>query len=613
MDKIKLQKLVINRKTQIRSKSNKGTALPSLTQSYTPRNNTRKMLSPPKSRADLLETQVSSASKKLEMDKINLRILKERLNQKKNIFNSLEGKPQKILIKKKVIKHKLHEPIKRIKGKEREIIDKKIKTDKEKAKSEYDFKKVTDDIDILIQDNYSLKKEILFSRIKRLELEKIKQKLINEILTKKNKLKEIQEVNNHLEKNENSNILNKEITTNIQQQMQFESLKTDLEGEYDNIIRTYIKKERENLKEIHFNRKISELRNRGNMSKFDLNEKKNLEIKKELQKYEDEKIGDRTPILDECLEKWRQVNQIKKESINKYIKNCALIRESLDKLVLCLNVDSYKDLPEIFEKTEERESNINLKKEKIENENIKLQSEKENLMKSIELIQSMKKSSIEYKNKFMEQKKEKIKVIDNLIKNFERDIRIKDKFFEKIQPETDKFLKKLNNTYLSEFIPDKIDLRENNKYNYITVNKYLSNIEDYINLVYDWEDNNDIDNFEIIENQNLDKLNSDIKQKLESFNKYKIIDKSLLDSMQINRKNGLDLSDIIKSASRKIMRPINHNSFSSSKTIKNKYYTKSKEKTTENSEEDNYKNQFDTQSGQQSSILYQNSSNRNKN
>ena len=613
MDKIKIQKLVINRKTQIRSKSNKGTALPSLTQSYTPRNNTRKMLSPPKSRADLLETQVSSASKKLEMDKINLRILKERLNQKKNIFNSLEGKPQKILIKKKVIKHKLHEPIKRIKGKEREIIDKKIKTDKEKAKSEYDFKKVTDDIDILIQDNYSLKKEILFSRIKRLELEKIKQKLINEILTKKNKLKEIQEVNNHLEKNENSNILNKEITTNIQQQMQFESLKTDLEGEYDNIIRTYIKKERENLKEIHFNRKISELRNRGNMSKFDLNEKKNLEIKKELQKYEDEKIGDRTPILDECLEKWRRVNQIKKESINKYIKNCALIRESLDKLVLCLNVDSYKDLPEIFEKTEERESNINLKKEKIENENIKLQNEKENLMKSIELIQSMKKSSIEYKNKFMEQKKEKIKVIDNLIKNFERDIRIKEKFFEKIQPETDKFLKKLNNTYLSEFIPDKIDLRENNKYNYITVNKYLSNIEDYINLVYDWEDNNDIDNFEIIENQNLDKLNSDIKQKLESFNKYKIIDKSLLDSMQINRKNGLDLSDIIKSASRKIMRPINHNSFSSSKTIKNKYYTKSKEKTTENSEEDNYKNQFDTQSGQQSSILYQNSSNRNKN
>lgn len=613
MDKIKIQKLVINRKTQIRSKSNKGTALPSLTQSYTPRNNTRKMLSPPKSRADLLETQVSSASKKLEMDKINLRILKERLNQKKNIFNSLEGKPQKILIKKKVIKHKLHEPIKRIKGKEREIIDKKIKTDKEKAKSEYDFKKVTDDIDILIQNNYSLKKEILFSRIKRLELEKIKQKLINEILTKKNKLKEIQEVNNHLEKNENSNILNKEITTNIQQQMQFESLKTDLEGEYDNIIRTYIKKERENLKEIHFNRKISELRNRGNMSKFDLNEKKNLEIKKELQKYEDEKIGDRTPILDECLEKWRQVNQIKKESINKYIKNCALIRESLDKLVLCLNVDSYKDLPEIFEKTEERESNINLKKEKIENENIKLQNEKENLMKSIELIQSMKKSSIEYKNKFMEQKKEKIKVINNLIKNFERDIRIKEKFFEKIQPETDKFLKKLNNTYLSEFIPDKIDLRENNKYNYITVNKYLSNIEDYINLVYDWEDNNDIDNFEIIENQNLDKLNLDIKQKLESFNKYKIIDKSLLDSMQINRKNGLDLSDIIKSASRKIMRPINHNSFSSSKTIKNKYYTKSKEKTTENSEEDNYKNQFDTQSGQQSSILYQNSSNRNKN
>ena len=367
------------------------------------------------------------------------------------------------------------------------------------------------------------------------------------------------------------------------------------------MIQAYIKKEREKINESNFNRKISELKKRGNILKYDLNANKNLEIQEELKKYEDEKIGDRTPILDECLEKWSHINQTKKESINKYIKNCEKIRETLNKLLLCLNLDSYKDLPEIFKKTEERQSNISMKKEKIENENEKLKKEKYNLIANIELIQSKEKGSIEYKNEYIELKKKKIKVIDNLINKFERDIRIKQNFFELIQPETDKFLKKLNNTYISEFIPDKMDLRENDKYNYLSVNKYLSNIEDYINLVYDWEENNDTDNFEDLDNESITKLNTEMKQKIENFDKYKLINKNLLNSMQIKRKNGFNLNDIIKSASRKIIRPINYNIFNKSKN------NKSKDKTTENSEEDNFRFQFDTQSYQQSSIFFQNS------
>ena len=124
---------------------------------------------------------------------------------------------------------------------------------------------------------------------------------------------------------------------------------------------------------------------------------------------------DRIPILDEALEKWRQVNKTKKESIINYAKNCAKIRETFDKLVSCLNVDSYDNLPEIFEKTQERQSNINIKKEQIENENAKLKKEKEDLIFNIELIQSKKKGNIAYKNKFIEQKKNKILEIDKLI------------------------------------------------------------------------------------------------------------------------------------------------------------------------------------------------------
>ena len=601
MKKIKIQKSVTYRKIKIKSKSNTKEILPSLTHSYTPRSSIRKIISPPKMRSDLIETQVSSATKRLEVDKINLRILKERLNQKRKMLDTLEGIPQKELIKKKLIKYKLHEPIKRAKGREREIIDERIKIAKEKEKNEYDFKKETDEIDNLIQENENLRKEVMFSRKKRLELERIKLKLLQEILSKKNKLKEINKLSHHIEKTEKIDILNKEETAFIQQQQKYDSIKNCLEEEYNKVIQAYIKKEREKINESNFNRKISELKKRGNILKYDLNANKNLEIQEELKKYEDEKIGDRTPILDECLEKWSHINQTKKESINKYVKNCEKIRETLNKLLLCLNLDSYKDLPEIFKKTEERQSNISMKKEKIENENEKLKKEKYNLIANIELIQSKEKGSIEYKNKYIELKKKKIKVIDNLINKFERDIRIKQNFFELIQPETDNFLKKLNNTFVSEFIPNKMDLRENDKYNYLSVNKYLSNIEDYINLVYDWEENNDTDNFEGLENESIRKLNTEMKQKIENFDKYKLINKNLLNSMQMKRKNGFNLNDIIKSASRKIIRPINYNIFNKSKN------NKSKDKTTENSEEDNFRFQFDTQSYQQSSIFFQNS------
>ena len=609
MKKLTIPKPIFHRKIQIKSISNSSPILPSLTQSFSSRHSTRKIISPPKSRIDLIETQISSSTKRLAMDKINLRLLKERLLQKKNIYDNLEGKPDKILIKKKIIKYKLYEPTKIKKGREKEVMDERLKSEKEKEMKEYDFKKVTDEIDILIQENRDLIKEINFSRKKKLELEKLKLKIMQEILYKKNKLNEITKENNQILKTNKKEILDKEITSYIKQEKKYDLLKAYLEEEYNKVIQTYIRKEREKMNEIHFNRKIAELRNRGNMIQFVIAANKSIAIQNELKKYEDEKIEDRIPILDVNLEKWRQVNQTKKENINKYIKNCTKIREVLDKLVSCLNVDSYKDLPEIFQKTEERESNISIKKEQLENENEKLKKEKENLISYIELIQSKEKGNLEYKNKFIEQKNKKIKLIDKLIEKFRRDINIKEKFFERIQPETDKFLKKLNETYLSEFIKDKINIGENNKYNYLSVNKYLSNVEDYLNLVYDWEENNDIDNFDDIEDQNFDKLNSEINQKLENFNKYKLINnKSLINSMKLQRKNGLNFNDIIKSASKKIIRPINYNNFNKSKFNKK---NKSKERTTENSNDDYIQFQYDTQSLQQSSIFFQNTS-RNK-
>ena len=575
--------------------SNTNPILPVLTQSYSSRHVEKKMLSPLKNRIDSMETQVTSTTKRLEVDKINLRLLRERLIQKKDILKSFDIKPKKIIIKNQMIKNKLYKPLKEI-----SIINKKLKEEKERQKDEYEFKKETYKLNILIEENNNLRNEIINSRKKRLEMKKIKLKLLKQIIDKTNKLNEIKKVSEHIEKSENIHVLKEEISISKKQEDKFDSIKDLLEEEYNRVIQAYIKKERERAKEIHFNKKIAELKNKSNILKYDLASNKNQEIKKGLGKIEDDQILDRIPILDEALEKWRQVNKTKKESIINYAKNCAKIRETFDKLVSCLNVDSYDNLPEIFEKTQERQSNINIKKEQIENENAKLKKEKEDLIFNIELIQSKKKGNIAYKNKFIEQKKNKILEIDKLIEKFKKDILIKEQFFYKIQPITQKFLKKLNNTYLSEFILNKTDLGKNDKYNYFTVNKYLSNVEDYLNLIYDWEGNNDIDNFEEIENQNFEKLNTEMEKRLENFNRYKLVYKSLANSMQLKNMKGINLKDIIKSESKKIIRPINYNNYNTSKFSKN---NKSKEKTTENTEEEYIQFQTDSQSCLQSSII----------
>ena len=131
-------KKVFYRKIQ-KKLTNNNQKLPPLTQSYTSRHKERKMLSPIKSRIDSNETQIFSTTKRLELDKIKLRLLKDRLGQKKNILNTFGIKSQK-----------------------------KIKEEKERQKNEYDFKKETYELNILIEENNKLKKEIINSRKKKI-------------------------------------------------------------------------------------------------------------------------------------------------------------------------------------------------------------------------------------------------------------------------------------------------------------------------------------------------------------------------------------------------------------------------------------------------------------
>ena len=552
-----------------------------------------------------LEEEIHIISKDLENTKINLRLLKERLDKRKKTLSQLQGKPQKNNLsqtKPKII-HKYNEPIKRNIGKERQIKDAKIKMEKEKIKSENKFERLGEEIDELVENNKILKNEIQAKRKQKIELEKIKEKLKNENKIKENELNDIIRRCRHLEKNikNKNNNLKKLIIDSKQLENNFSNRRDELENEYQKIIQEYIKRERDNLKQNAFKRQVE-----GN--KINYKKNKNKEIQKELKRIEDEEISDRIPILDECLQKWREINKEKKETLNKYAENCNKIRDALEDLAIHLDLDSISYLPEIFQKTEQRLSNINLHIEKLENENAKLEIEQNGLMKQIELLETKRKNSKAYKNKLIRQKRENIKIIENTINTLEKDINIKEEFIRLLQFETDNFLQKFNETFLSEFIYDKMNIDKNTKYNYKTISKYLSNVEDYINLIHYLRGYNNKDIDDIIKEENNDKLREDMKQKLEEFETNRIINKSLYNSMDIDRKKGKGLNDIIIKNSKIINEQINKSqnfNKNNSKYSKNKSNFISQDIT----EDGNYRYGNDSKINQQSSIYYPNNSN----
>lgn len=565
-----------------------------------------------------LEKDIQEMTTSLEQSKINLRILKERLEQRKRTYNKLQGKPLTNLTseekekerqnrRKEISNRKYYDPIKRKKGKEREIIDASIKMEKEKKKEENEFERLGEEIDELVETNKELKREIQEQRKRKLELEKLKEKMIKENKEKKEILNELLDINNDLEKSVKNNDYKKVVQAGIQQEKEFSEKRDELEKEYQKVIQEYIKRERQELKDKEFKKKVEEAKRGKNNKKG-----KNKEIEEELKRMEDEKIMDRTPILDELLQKWRVVNKEKKDTLTTYTQNCDKIRDALEDIAISLDLLNLSELPEVYRKTEERLSNINFQIERLENEQDQLEMERDTINKQIDLLSTKKKGISAYRNKFIAQKKEQIEVLDNIIKKLKKNMRIKEELFKRIQPQTDNFLTRLNETYLSEYVPDKMSIDPNKRYNYKNINNYLSNVEDYFNLVNDWKGNNDTENFDSIEKQNFDKLREEMKNKLEGFEAKRLMNKSVSKSIQLERKKGKELNDIIKKTSNVITGQMKNQQ--NNKMNNSKFNRSSKTNSQDITEDGNYRYGNDSRAFQQSSFYYpSNSSLSNKN
>ena len=522
-----------------------------------------------------IEQQISDETIQIEQKKIDLRIMKERLAQKEKLYNELQGKPtnktseekeKERRDKKKANKnHKFTDPIVRKKGREKQIQDDREKIAKEDIRKRAQFQKLTTDINELIISNKELKEQIIDLRKRKLEALKKRDEIIQENEEKKENLKEM------LKQNEisKSQIMHKEyketVNEGIEQQKEFEAERDELENEYQKLREEFIKRERENKKENAKKRNMAALAlsNKG-MSTRD----KDMEM--ELKKLADEEIMDRIPMLDQCIEKWNVINTIKKTSIQVFQQNSSKIRDAFNKLTKYLGLDSFTELPLVYKKTEQQMSNINMYKEKLETQNDKLEYEKELINKQIELLSGKKKNINLKKSDFIQQKLKSIEVIDNCSDNFKKEIDKRMKLIEAIKLETHIFLTKFHETFLSDYIVRKVNIDESSEYNEKTVNKYLSNVQDYSKLIQEWKSFSK-DN-KVMEND-LAKLRDDILQKLGKFEKARLLNKDLAQSMESDYKKGIKLEEIIRKSSQKIALDI-QNPYSKStvltKTIKKK-------------------------------------------
>ena len=512
-----------------------------------------------------IQREIGEMTKKIEHEKINLRICTERYNKKYRQYCELQGKPvaqseeekekekkEKALEKKN---HKVSDPIKRKQGKDKILAEEQEKSRKALAKNTTACQDLSSEINDLVLANESLKKDI--ENLRKQKGEFIKQR---ENLKASNKRKE-KEIVNQNKKNEvnKSKIKTKELQTSVdtgaKNVKRFERSRDELEKEYHRIIEEFIKRQREEKKEAAKKRQMAVMTSSG--SKGGFKGKNDQELEKQIKALKDEEISDRTPIIEEVVEKWKYINKFKKHMIEKYAQNSNIIHEAFERMMKFLGLENMEELPIVFKKNEDQMSNIKIYISQLENENNELKDNKKIIEEKIVFLKNKYAENSDDKEKFIKEQIEKIDSLKEKIAELEEDLEHKREIFKKIQPVTDEYLTKLNQSILAEYIINKNQIDPNLQYNEQSVNKFMSNVEDYYKLIQMFDES--VNNPKKEDNKEIDKLRDEIRNKLENFEKTKVMNKNLYKSMRTDANSGIDYDEIIKRSTDMIMKSMGNN------------------------------------------------------
>lgn len=480
---------------------------------------------------DIIQHAIQTVTKKIEREKIKLRIADERLEAKKKMYNQLQGKPVQKTEEEKEREHK--KKLEENKSHKLEIVSKPKTVNKAEEfrltqrkqwtkinKQESELESLTKTI-----NETNLKIEDLKFEINNLRKRKVAHdKQLKKLISKNDKLKE--DTDKLKEKNERGyqkiekddvNELNRNKEEGTKQNKEFQSERNGLEDQYHKIIEANIQRERDRIKEQAKKRQMLGIMAKQVMKQNDKNKKEgdDKSIEEQIKKLRSEEICDRIPILDVIIEKWKNINKCKKSMLIKYNQNSIILKKSFDIIMKFLGIEEYDQLPIIYQKTEKQMATIQMYICELLNEKSKKEEKKNILLNQIKILENNKKETNTNKTFFVDNKSQNIERLKNQIQSIESEIKNKRDFFSSLQPKSEELLNKLNNTYVRDYVPNKVSY--NATYNENNISNVFDNISNYYKLITELD--NYIDSTKTTDNSNriLESLGNDFEKKLNSF------------------------------------------------------------------------------------------------
>ena len=414
-----------------------------------------------------LQRSIHEISQKIEEDKINLRILKERHIKKQGEFNKLSGKPvnktkEQVLqeVKTKIEKYKNRQIFDPNYGKKEHIPlpDEEtflIKKNTNKCQLQLDF--LRDEINKHILSNLKLSNAIKEVRKDKLRLTEKYEKIESENKEIQRDLMLVELKNKRIYNRIQFKCLNDVCAQGKKIEAIFLQNRDKLENDYHQVIEANILREKEHKNDL------KKLRLRNAIFADKARNKSSSNATSGLLVEDNDEIYDRMPILDTLINKWKYITKYKKTMINKYIKHAKDVKISFDKLLKYLGLDNLDDLPDVISKDQKQANEIETYLSKLNTEVEELREKKINLEKKIILLNNSKKNDKLEQTNFVGEIKEKTEIIRKKNDRLEQNINRKRNIFKLMQKPTFDFLRKLQQTYLTDFVASRHYVEDNEK------------------------------------------------------------------------------------------------------------------------------------------------------
>ena len=525
-----------------------------------------------------LQRSIHEISQKIEEDKINLRILKERHIKKQGEFNKLSGKPvnktkEQVLqeVKTKIEKYKNRQIFDPNYGKKEHIPlpDEEtflIKKNTNKCQLQLDF--LRDEINKHILSNLKLSNAIKEVRKDKLRLTEKYEKIESENKEIQRDLMLVELKNKRIYNRIQFKCLSDVCTQGKKIEAIFLQNRDKLENDYHQVIEANILREKEHKNDL------KKLRLRNAIFADKARNKSSSNATSGLLVEDNDEIYDRMPILDTLINKWKYITKYKKTMINKYIKHAKDVKISFDKLLKYLGLDNLDDLPDVISKDQKQANEIETYLSKLNTEVEELREKKINLEKKIILLNNSKKNDKLEQTNFVGEIKEKTEIIRKKNDRLEQNINRKRNIFKLMQKPTFDFLRKLQQTYLTDFVASRHYVEDNEKLNETNVINFLETLYCYCQLIKDFDENTK-SNINLTElskeskdiNKTIDALKKDFRGKLLKINYNNCVNNNVQHSIKSVVKRGNDFDETIRRLANEIVEQVNKDSSKSFNNI----------------------------------------------